>query len=54
LCIYKETCSNFNQQICNPVGEAFLVQDDSGRNLSYIDFTGKMCLTGKLRENFYS
>lgn len=51
LCLEKDNCSNYYQQNCNPSNDAFIIQNKN-LNISYIDFQGKLCLTGNLKENF--
>lgn len=50
LCLETNSCEEIKKEVCNPSVDSFLVQENPGVNLSYIDFNGKMCLTGKLNE----
>ena len=50
LCIEKSNCSNYNKDNCNPLNDAFIIQNKD-INISYIDFKGNLCLTGNLNEN---
>jgi len=51
LCIESGKCSGSSKK-CNPATNAFLVQKNK-INISYIDFNGKLCLTGKLNKNVF-
>lgn len=51
LCIEKGDCSD-QSVTCNPSRDAFIIRNvSSSLNMSYIDFDGDLCLTGKLYEN---
>ena len=50
LCISVGDCSDLSP-ICNPSSDAFIIQNSSGLNMSYISFDGELCLTGELFEN---
>lgn len=52
ICLESGSCSD-NQTSCNPNEDAFIVQNSTGGNLSYVDFSGEMCLTGELNEGIY-
>jgi hypothetical protein len=50
LCLENGDCSDETAS-CNPSGDAFIIQNLSSSNMSYIDFRGDLCLTGVLYEN---
>lgn len=50
LCIETGDCSD-KSALCNPTNNAFIIQNSSGTNKSYLDFTGDLCLTGTLVED---
>lgn len=51
LCIEDADC-NDGDASCNPLNDAFIIQDGNNINQTYIDLTnGELCLTGALIEN---
>ena len=51
LCISSSNCDDYSET-CNPSEKAFVIKNpSSGTIVSYIDFNGDLCLTGKLYEN---
>lgn len=51
LCIEEGDCSDNSPNCDSPVGDPFVIKNDQGNNVIYIDDQGSLCLTGVLSEN---